>query len=178
MFHRLFSTWLRYLAGKPCFRIYGKAKPEHDWRIIDVVATHRRNYSSRLPFWGGTCITWTNLVIAVGWDFAGGVLAEQARDPASREHPVEIPDGRLRFDRSSGPVTASEVLAHECGHTYQACRMGVFYWIIGGAFTLFREGPHWYNRFENQASETGQFGGIVNGSVCSELMARLDLKSP
>jgi hypothetical protein len=25
--------------------------------------------------------------------------------------------------------------------------------------------------FENQASETGLFGGIVNGSVCPELMS-------
>ena len=176
MLHNLFSSWLRLLSGQPCFRIYGKAKSERDWRIIDIVATQRRNYSSRLPFWGGTCITWTNSVIAVGWDFAEHLLAEQARAPASPEHPVEIPGGRLRFGRHAGPVTASEVLAHECGHTFQAYRMGAFYWIIGGAFTLFREGPHWYNRFENQASEIGQFGGIVNGSVWSELMARLDLK--
>jgi hypothetical protein len=27
--------------------------------------------------------------------------------------------------------------------------------------------------FENQASEQGQFGGIVNSSVCDELMSRL-----
>jgi hypothetical protein len=27
--------------------------------------------------------------------------------------------------------------------------------------------------FENQASEQGQFGGLVNGSVHPELMARL-----
>jgi hypothetical protein len=173
MFHRLFSTWLRFWAGKPCFCIYGKSKPERDWRIIEVVATHRRNLSSRLPLWGGTCITWTNSVIAVGWDFAEQVLAEQRSAPATREQPVEIPDGRLRHSRRTGPVTASEVLAHECGHTYQACRMGPFYWVVGGAFTLLREGPHWYNRFENQASELGQFGGIVNGSVCPELMARL-----
>ena len=44
---------------------------------------------------------------------------------------------------------------------------------VGGAFTLFREGPHWYNHFENRASELGQFGGIVDGSVCEELMQRL-----
>jgi hypothetical protein len=28
---------------------------------------------------------------------------------------------------------------------------------------------------ENQASELGQFGGIVNGSVCPRLMERLGL---
>jgi hypothetical protein len=45
--------------------------------------------------------------------------------------------------------------------------------------TLFREGPRWYNFFENQASEAGQFGGIVNGSVAPELADRLgDLTPP
>ncbi len=50
--------------------------------------------------------------------------------------------------------------------------MGLLYWPVVGALTLFREGPHWWNHFENQASEQGQFGGIVNGSVCAELMQR------
>jgi hypothetical protein len=36
--------------------------------------------------------------------------------------------------------------------------------------TLFREGPHSWNYFENQASELGQFGGIVKASVCPELL--------
>ncbi len=69
--------------------------------------------------------------------------------------------------------SASEILAHECGHTWQVLRMGLLYWPIGGTVTLFREGQHWWNHFENQASEQGQFGGIVNGSVCDELMSRL-----
>jgi hypothetical protein len=43
--------------------------------------------------------------------------------------------------------------------------MGVAYLPIVGAVTLFREGPHFWNHFENQASELGQFGGIVNGSL-------------
>ncbi len=70
-------------------------------------------------------------------------------------------------------ASASEILAHECGHTWQVLRMGLLYWPVGGAVTLFREGPHWWNFFENQASELGQFGGIVNGSVCPELMRRM-----
>ena len=41
------------------------------------------------------------------------------------------------------------------------------------SFTLWREGPHWYNGFENQASEDGLFGGIVNGSVQAELMCEI-----
>ena len=70
-------------------------------------------------------------------------------------------------------MSPSEVVAHECGHTGQVRRLGAIYWPVGGALTLFREGPHWYNGFENQASEEGQFGGLVNGSVCPELMHRL-----
>ena len=68
--------------------------------------------------------------------------------------------------------SASEILAHECGHTAQARRLGALYLPLGAAFTLFREGPAWYNHFENQASAEGLFGGIVGGSVCAELMER------
>jgi len=173
MLHDLFSQWLRYCAVRPCFRIYGKGTLETNWRTIDVLATHRRNSSSRWPMWAGVCITWTNAAIAVGWDFAEHVLTEQASVPASRDHPVEIMGGRLRGPGRTGLASASEVLAHECGHTWQACRMGTLYWVVGAMFTRFREGPHWWNHFENQASEMGQFGGIVNGSVCPELMERL-----
>jgi hypothetical protein len=35
-----------------------------------------------------------------------------------------------------------------------------------------------YSHFENQASEQGQFGGLVNGSVHPELMARLKRRPP
>jgi hypothetical protein len=181
MFNRLASSTLRRLGGPPCFRIYGRARCERDWRIIGVHATHRRNSDSRWPsfLFRGTCITWTAEVIAVGWDFAEDVLREQVREPASRDRPVEVACGRLRDhlrrDAAGAPAfaTASEVLAHECGHTWQMLRLGLLYWPVGGALTLFREGPRWWNRFENQASEMGQFGGIVNGSVCAELMQRL-----
>jgi hypothetical protein len=84
--------------------------------------------------------------------------------------------GRIRDDArraaAGAPLfaAAGEVLAHECGHTAQVRRLGIAYWPVVGAVTLFREGPHWWNHFENQASEQGQFGGIVNGSVCSKLM--------
>ncbi len=172
MLHDLASAWLRNLGGKPCFRIYGKAKTESDWRVIDIFATHRRDIFSSWPLWRGTCITWTSSVIAVGWDFAGALLNEQIREPASREHPVEVIGGRLHAP-GRGPGTVSEVIAHECGHIAQARRLGGLYWLIGAAFTRFREGPRWRNWFENQASETGQFGGIVNGSVCDELMHQL-----
>ncbi len=174
MLHDAVSSVLRRVGGRPCLRVYGRASYEPDWHVIDVFATHRRSLTSRWPLWAGTCITWTSNVIAVGGDFAESVLSEQAREPASRERPVVVCGGRLRFRRPGrcGPPTASEVLAHECGHTAQARRMGFWYWPAGAAFTLFREGGHWWNRFENEASATGQFGGIVNGSVCPELMPR------
>jgi hypothetical protein len=163
-------------------RVWGKARPELEWRVVGVHATHRRNFDSRWPryLWRGTCITWTDEVIAVGWDFAADVLREQMRRPASREHPVEVFGGHIqgpekRHDAGNhGPLTASEVLAHECGHTWQVRRMGPLYWPVVGAFTLFREGPHWWNHFENQASELGQFGGIINGSVSRELLSRVE----
>ena len=181
MFNRLATSVLRRLGGPPCFQIYGRARCESAWRIIGVHATRRRNCDSRWPryLFRGTCITWTAEVIAVGWDFAADVLREQASDPASRDRPLEVAAGRLRdhLRRASvgaSPfISASELLAHECGHTLQVLRLGLLYLPIVGAFTLFREGPHWWNHFENQASELGQFGGIVNGSVCAELMQRL-----
>src|SRR5579885_3037310 len=175
MFNQLASRAMRQLSSRPCFHIYGKARSESVWRTIGVYATHRRDGDSRWPpyLFRGTCITWTAEVIAVGWDFAEEVLREQISEPASREHPLEVAAGRIRDAHRRAAVgamqfaSAREILAHECGHTWQMLRLGMLYWPIGGAFTLFREGPHWWNRFENQASEIGHFGGIVNGSVCS-----------
>jgi hypothetical protein len=180
MFNSLATLFFRKLGGVPCFRIYGKARRETDWRTIDVFATHRRDLSSRwpAPLFRGTCITWTAFIISVGWDFAEEVLREQTAEPASRDRPVAVAGGRVRdhlrrHAAGGNPfVTASEVLAHECGHTRQALRLGWAYLPAGAVFTLFREGPHWYNRFENQASEEGLFGGIVNGSVHPKLMGK------
>ncbi|MHB1424306.1 MAG: hypothetical protein ACYC3I_14120 [Gemmataceae bacterium] len=179
MFNRLATNAVRGLSGPPCFQIHGKARGERDWRIIGVHATHRRDGDSRWPayLFRGTCITWTAEVIAVGWDFAADVLREQGSEPASRERPVAPAAGRIRDHLRRAAVgaspfaSASEVLAHECGHTWQMLRLGLLYWPLGAAFTLFREGPHWWNRFENQASEIGQFGGIVNGSVNPKLLS-------
>jgi hypothetical protein len=181
MFNRIVSSALRRLGGPPCFQVYGKARREKAWRIIGIHATHRRDMDSRWPsyLFRGTCIAWTAEVIAVGWDFAEAVLREQARETASREHPVEVAGGRIRdaLRRTAAGGSAfpgaSEILAHECGHTGQVLRMGLLYWPVVGSVTILREGPHWWNHFENQASEQGQFGGIVNGSVCGELMRRL-----
>jgi hypothetical protein len=180
MVDRLVNAWFRWLGGTPCFRIWGRARHETDWHIIDVYATHRRNFDGWIgPFWRGTCITWSSEIIVIGWDFAERVLREQAADPASRERPVEVAGGRLRDWKqrtaagASSQASCCEVIAHECGHTGQVRRLGAIYWPIGGALTLFREGPRWWNRFENQASDEGQFGGLVNGSVCAELMERL-----
>ncbi len=178
MFNSVATFLFRRLGGVPGFRVFGRARPERDWRVIDVFATHRRDLDSRWPgpLFRGTCITWTASVIAVGWDFAEAVLREQSEFPASRDHPVAVVSGRLRDSNRRraagvGPFPgASEVLAHECGHTWQARRLGWAYLPAGATLTLFREGTHWYNRFENQASEEGLFGGIVNGTVRPELM--------
>jgi hypothetical protein len=180
MVNTLVSAWLR-LLGRPAFRIHGKGRHETTWHEIEVHATHRRDAESRWPrlFFRGTLITWTASVIAVGWDFAEEVLREQVAEPASRERPVEVPGGRIhdlaRRDAAGARpwASASEILAHECGHTAQARRLGALYLPMGACFTLFREGPRWYNRFENLASESGQFGGIINGSVCPEFIAKL-----
>jgi hypothetical protein len=176
MLHDAVSAAFRRIGGAPCFRIYGRGSPERDWHLIDVYATRRRDLTSRWPLWAGTCITWTSGVIAVGWDFAALVVREQVNEPATRERPVAVAGGRLRDWRrrvavgASSQPSASEVLAHECGHTGQARRLGLLYWPLGGTVTLFREGDHWWNQFENEASASGQFGGIVKGSVCERLM--------
>src|SRR5262245_33365151 len=179
MLDELLTAWLRRLGGTSCFRIYGKARREPSWRIIDVYATHRRDADSRWPLWAGACTTWTAEVIAVGWDFAESVLREQVEAPASREHPVAVAGGRIgdveRRAAAGAPsfATAGEVLAHECGHTWQARRLGAAYLPLVGSVTLLREGPHLWNHFENEASEEGLFGGLVKGSVYPALMERL-----
>ncbi len=179
MFNSLATYCVRRLSGVPAFQVYGKARREPAWRIVDVFATSRRNLDSRwpAPFWPGTCITWTSAVIAVGWDFALNVYREQCQNPATPDRPLDVAGGRLRnVERrqqaaASSFPSASEVLAHECGHTGQAVRMGIVYLPTGALFTLWREGPHWWNWFENAASEQGQFGGIVPGSVSTALLA-------
>jgi hypothetical protein len=176
MFHDTVSTLYRAFAGPPAFQVFGKGRHERDWHVIDIFATDLRDGDSRWPLFRGTCITWTSSIIAVGWDFADELIREQSSEPASRELPVEVAGGRLRdWSRrrpASGFPSASEIMAHECGHTGQARRMGFLYWMVGALVTLAREGKHFWNHFENQASETGMFGGIVKGSVCERLQCR------
>jgi hypothetical protein len=176
MLNKLITSCFRLQAGAPAFRIYGKARWERTWRVIGIFASRRHNVDSRWPLMRGACVTWTDEVIVVGWDFAEIVLQEQRRDPASREHPVEVAGGRLRDAARRAAAQArsypfaSEVLAHEVGHTAQAIRLGPVYLPVVGSVTRHGEGPHWWNHFENQASEQGQFGGILSGSVCQELV--------
>jgi hypothetical protein len=176
MFNSLASTWFRWIGGAPCFRIWARATCEQHWRVVDVYATSRRDLNSRwpAPMWPGVCITWTAEIIAVGWDVAESIYRRQRLEPASRARPVVVEMGRLRGLGRRGPLHACEVLAHECGHTWQATRIGVYYWPVGATFTLFREGPHFWNRFENEASEQGMFGGLVSGSVSVELLRRVE----
>ncbi len=176
----LFAAEIAALWGRPAFRVWGKARPEKRWHEVSVFATPMRDLDSPWPrpFFAGTAITWASTLIAVGDDFAVGVLKEQIQEPASREYPVTVLGGRMRDVArrlaAGGPSfpSWSEVLAHECGHTGQARRYEWFYLPGGAVFTLFREGDGWVHHFENQASEEGLFGGIVNGSVRPDLMKR------
>lgn len=175
----LLSDGLRWLGGVPCFLVFGKARREPAWRVIHVYASARRDRGSAWPFWRGTCTTWTSQVIGVGWDFARQICEEQKWQASSRDHATEVIGGRLRdAQRRSlvgGPPvpSASEVLAHECGHTWQALRLGGVYLPLVGSVTWLREGPRPWNRFENEASEQGLFGGLVPGSVCPALLHAL-----
>jgi hypothetical protein len=181
MFNRWVSSLLHGAGGPPCFQAYGQARAESVWRVVGVYASHRRSSTSRWPAfgWRGTCTTWTASVVAVGWDFAESVLREQLLCPASRERPLEVGGGRLRDSerRMAAGATpypsASELLAHELGHTWQAIRLGWGYLPLVGSLTLFREGPHFWNHFENQASEQGLFGGIVEGSISDKIKSRI-----
>lgn len=175
MFNALAGAWFRTFGGRPAFQVYGKARSEKDWRIVEVLATSRRDMSSTwpAPFFRGTCITWCSTVVSVGWDFAESVLQEQMLCPASRELPVEVEGGRLRSPGRTSHLRASEILAHECGHTLQARRLSMLYLPTGAMFTLFREGNRWWNHFENHASAQGLFGGIVKGSLHPRLAEKL-----
>jgi hypothetical protein len=167
MFDRAFTGFLRRYGAQPCLRIYAKGKAEPDWRVVDLVALERRNHRSGWPFFQGSCTTWSSSVIGVGWEFALAFFEEQVARPASREHPIEVSGGRLRIASRRRKALASpypsfsEVVAHECGHTAQAIRLGAAYLPLVGSVTLLREGERWWNRWENDASEQGLFGGIA-----------------
>jgi hypothetical protein len=180
----MLSALLRWLGGPPAFRIYGKGVREPAWRIIDVLASRRRNAADGWPILAGTCITVSARLIIVGWDFAADVLREQSACPASRTSPLAVAAGtcddaarRIAAGAPAAP-SASEILAHECGHTYQAARLGPLYLPAGALLTWWREGRFWWNRFENQASEVGLFGGIVAGSAHPDLHARAGTHRP
>jgi len=179
MLPELLDPLLHWFGGNPCFRVYGKGRRESEWRVVSVYASHRRDVFSGMPLWSGACTTWAADIIAVGWDFALGLLREQRTEPVSRDHPAAVIGGRLRDNSRRAAAGATrgatycEIMAHECGHTWQARRMGPIYLPMGAALTLFREGPHPWNRFENEASEEGLFGGVVPASVNGELMRQV-----
>ena len=95
MLSELVTAWHRRLSGPPGFEIYGKTRRETVWRVIAVYPTHRRDRTSRLPLWRGTCITWTAGVIAVGRDFAATLLQEETAHPTSGAQAIEVGGGRI-----------------------------------------------------------------------------------
>ena len=183
MYNRWFTAWHRWL-GERAFQIYGKTRSETAWRVLDVLAMQRRNAVDgwMRPFWAGTLITWTDSIIACGWDVAEEVIREQVACPVSREHPLEVCGGRLRDPQRRLAAggrpwpSCSEILAHEIGHSGQARRLSWLYLPKGAVFTLWREGDGWWHAFENEASEQGQFGGLVRGSVHPWLIPLLNAK--
>lgn len=164
---RLASFLLKKLSPPPAFRVFGKADYESEWHLVDVYVTARRDADSRWPLWRNHAMTLTADAIALGRQFAEQIFREQRERPASRDEPVRVLGGRLKIATprlaagGSECYSCSELLAHECGHTAQARRMGFLYWPLVGSVTLFGEGPHWWQRMENQASETGLFGGLA-----------------
>jgi hypothetical protein len=180
----MYNHWFNALhasLGERAFQIYGKTRRESDWRVLSVYASRRRNALDgwMRPMWAGTLITWTDSVIACGWDVAEEVLREQIEWPASRAFPIEVIGGRLRDEQrrlaAGGPLwpSCSEIIAHEVGHSYQAKRLSWLYLPKGALFTLWREGEGWVHAFENEASEMGQFGGLVPGSLHPRLLPLL-----
>lgn len=179
MIDTIVSECFACFGGQPCCEIYGKSRREADWRRIRVYASQRHDMTSRWPLVSGSCVTWSSQVILIGWDFARALLQEQIREPASRQFPVEVCGGRLkdqeRRAQAQGPSypSYSEIMAHECGHTWQALWLGPSYLALVGSVTMFQEGPKPWNRFENEASEQGLFGGLVAASLCPRLAAEL-----
>ncbi len=171
----MIAQWIRWWSGPPAFRVYGKTRRETAWRTIDIYATARRNDHSRWPLWRGTCTCWSSNLIAVGWDFARALVDSPGTWAISRDRPLTVAAGRLTDAQRRAEVGApacpgeAEILAHEIGHTLQALRLRLLYLPLVGAVTIFGEGRHFWNRFENEASDQGQFGGIVPDSVCDFL---------
>lgn len=167
MTDRFLSWWLGLHGYVPCLEVFGKGRAEKGWRLIRIFGGKRRNRDSRWPLVAGTCTTWSSTAIAVGWDFAVELLAEHERRAVTTMSPVEVGAGRLRDQARrrehdlSTFCTAAEIMAHECGHTAQAVRLGPAYLPIVGSVTLFREGPRIWNHWENDASENGLYGGIA-----------------
>ncbi len=173
MYEALLADLLHGLGGELYFCVYGRAKAERDWRVIRVYASRRRDPDSRWPLFRNCCTTWGPDVIAVGRVLAASVFREQQLKLISREAPQAVSAGRLRSPHQARSPSASEILAHECGHTWQAIQLGAFYLPLVGTLTLFREGPYPWNRFENEASAQGLYGGIVPGSVSPRLAHEL-----
>jgi hypothetical protein len=117
------------------------------------------------------CTCWSADLIAVGLDFAQDLLAAEGVWQVTREQPVMVVGGSLTDSarrRLAGGLphpSAAELLAHEIGHTLQARRYRLLYLPLVGTVTRFGEGPHWWNRFDNEASAFGPFGGIVPGCM-------------
>jgi hypothetical protein len=136
-------------------KIYCKCDYEEDWRVVNLKTFKSRNYGSGWP-WERTLTTWDKYNIHLGAD----TLDRLKQIPASRDNPITVKGGRLYFERPSeyGFPSIAEFISHECGHTSQAAKMGIFYLPIVGPKTFQGErGSYW----ERDASLHGMYGGFV-----------------
>ena len=176
MLHEEVSAAFRLLSGRPCFRIYGRATYEPSWQVIDVfafkspgldepLAAPRRDLhyldGRRHRRWMG--LRRVRIARAdrgsrprgtARWSSAAGGSVRAAAASSDRRRPAK--------SSPTNAATPAKLVGWESGIGRSALRL-----------TLFREGDRWWNWFENEASATGQFGGIVNGTVVAELMQKL-----
>jgi hypothetical protein len=107
-------------------------------------------------------------LVAVGTEYARELLSDPLLPAITCASPVQVAAGTLRdaerrVAAGASPFpSAAELMAHEIGHTAQARRYRLLYLPLVGAVTRFGEGSRWWNRFENEASAIGQFGGLCD----------------
>jgi RHS repeat-associated protein len=139
------------LSSEARFYIYCKCKCDKDWRLVRVEV---------VPGLGTSSVTYGPSTIHTNPDVYLSALQQQATNPYTQSNPATV-------DNSVG---GSQTLAHECGHTCQAKRLGPFYLPPAGLnsgveFLLGGGGYPPLDRLitpmERGASQNGMFGGFA-----------------
>ena len=95
------------LEGEARFYIYCKCKCEKAWRLMRVEVA---------PGLGGSSVTYGPSTIHTNPDVYSSAAQQEATNPYSQSNPATV-------ENSLG---GSQTLAHECGHTCQAKKLGRF----------------------------------------------------